>query len=468
MRSTLTILIMLALPVLTFAQAPDTLWTRTFGGSLPDKCYSVLQTPDGGYILGGYTRSYGAGLSDSWLIQTNANGDYLWSNTFGGSNTDICRSVQQTLDGGYILGGYTNSFGTGFSGFRMMKTDNLGDSLWSRTFGGADYEKCHSIQQSTDSGYILGGTTESFGAGGVDFWLVKTNASGDTLWTRTFGGSSDDHCYSIQQTTDGGYILGGYTESYGAGSADFWLVKTDAGGTEEWSYTYGGSGGEECNSVQQTEDGGYVLGGMTESYGEGGYDFWLVKTDANGDTLWTRTFGGSEGEGCYSVRQTADGGYILGGYTESFGAGSSDLWVVKTEANGDSLWNRTFGGSEWDACYSVQQTLDGGYILGGYTQSYGAGIGDFWLVKMGPERPYHVTVYPDTNTDNPVIRWVAPYECDYLIYSTTNPNHDGSPPGPDWTPEVTLPSVPAGPAEWEDVDALDESYRNYVVVTSCP
>ncbi len=381
-----------------FAQPPDSLWSRTYGGSSTDRCYSVQQTTDGGYILGGDTYSYGAGSYDFWLVKTNANGDSLWSRTFGGSDNDRCYSVQQTTDGGYILGGLTYSYGAGQADIWLVKTDANGDTTWTRTFGGSNWDYCYSVQQTSDGGYVLGGKTDSYGAGSEDFWLVKTDANGDTLWTRTFGGSGSDPCHSVQQTTDGGYILGGFTGSYGAGSFDFWLVKTDVSGTEEWRSTFGGSSSEACYSVQQTSDGGYILGGKTDSYGAGGSDFWLVKTDANGDSLWSRTFGGSSFDECWSVQQTTDGGYILGGFTESYGAGNYDFWLVGADANGDSLWSHPFGGSDYDFCQSVQQTTDGDYILGGITSSYGAGSNDFWLVKTAFSSPF-ITSITDVGND---------------------------------------------------------------------
>ena len=364
---------------------PDSLWSRTFGGSSMDECYSVHQISDGSYILGGYTGSYGAGNRDFWLLKTDADGDSLWTRTFGGMYQDECRSIQQTTDGGYILGGFTYSYGAGSTDFWLLKTDTSGALEWSYTFGGGSLEICYSVQQTTDGGYILGGYTNSFGAGGYDFWFVKTYPGGTEQWSRTFGGSDDDVCWSIQQTSDGGYILGGYTASFGAGSTDFWLVKMDANGAEEWRRTFGGSDEDVCFSVQQTTDGGYILGGYTVPYGVGFSDFWLVKTDASGIEEWNRTFGGSSSEACLSVQQTSDGGYILGGYAASYGAGNADFWLVRADANGDSLWSRTFGGSGQDECRSVQQTTDGGYILGGNTSSYGAGSWDFWLVKTGPD-----------------------------------------------------------------------------------
>ncbi|MFH1009998.1 MAG: T9SS type A sorting domain-containing protein [bacterium] len=376
--------VLLMLPMAAFAQPPDSLWSRTFGGSNGEACESVWQTSDGGYIMAGLTYSFGAGNSDFWLVKTNADGHGLWSRTFGGASYDYCFSVQQTPDGGYILAGYTESFGAGGTDFWLVKTNANGDSLWSRTFGGASNEQCRSFQQTSEGGYILAGYTYSFGSGLTDFYLVCTDANGNQLWSRTFGTGGYEECESVQQTSDGGYILGGLT---GVSSWDFWLVKTNANGDSVWSRTFGGSGGDQCESVQQTSDGGYILGGMTTSFGAGVGDVWLVKTDANGNQLWSRTFGGSYWDGCESILETPDGGYILGGFNDSFGSGNRDAWLIKVSAYGDSLWSRTFGGYNVDACRSVQRTADGGYILGGSTSSYGSGADDFWLVKTGAESP---------------------------------------------------------------------------------
>ncbi len=367
-----------------YTQPPDSLWSRTFGGSNVDIANGIQQTSDGGYILAGYTESFGAVNGDFWLVKTDANGDSLWSRTFGGSLEDRCESVRHTSDGGYILAGRTASFGAGDFDSWLVKTDENGDSLWSRTFGGSSSDVCKSIQQTSDGGYILGGLTWSSGAGLSDFWLVKTDAIGDSLWSRTFGGSSYDICYSALQTSDGGYILAGLTDSFGAGLYDFWLVKTDQNGDSLWSRTFGGYHQERCFSVQQTPDGGYILAGLTYSFGFGTpshCQLWLIKTDSLGSQLWTRTYGGIYTESGYSVQQTSDGGYMLAGHTRSFGAGLYDFWLVKTNSDGDSLWTRTFGGIDLDYCTSAQQTSDGGYILAGRTESFGAGNYDFWLVR---------------------------------------------------------------------------------------
>jgi len=189
----------------------------------------------------------------------------------------------------------------------------------------------------------------------------------DTLWTATFGGNSDDYGQSVQQTSDGGYILGGYTNSFGAGNWDMYLVKTDSLGIMEWDTTFGGSSIDRCHSVQQTSDGGYILGGYTMSFGN---DMYLVKTDSQGHLEWQQTFGGNQTDHCRSVQQTSDGGYILGGYTLSFGAGVYDMYLVKTDPTGNLEWQQSFGGYSNDYGRSVQQTSDGGYILGGYTGSF--------------------------------------------------------------------------------------------------
>ena len=204
----------------------------------------------------------------------------------------------------------------------------------------------------------------------------------EEAWNQTFGGTFDDEAWSVQQTEDGGYILAGQTWSYGAGGCDVWLIKTDPNGSELWNKTFGGSSPDYAYSIDQTEDGGYILAGYTESFGAGGFDVWLIKTDTNGYELWNKTFGGgTSNEMARAVQQTTDGGYILAGYKGSNGLESLDVWLIKTDTNGYELWNKTIGGSDKDYATSAQQTTDGGYILAGKTMSYGAGYTNVWLIK---------------------------------------------------------------------------------------
>ncbi len=304
-----------------------------------------------------------------------------WNKTFGGTSWDRASSVQQTSDGGYILVGYTSSYGAGNEDFWLVKTDSGGIKEWDKTFGDGGRDLAASVQQTSDGGYILAGLTDSYGAGSYDAWLVKTDSSGNKQWDKTFGESSCDVAYAVQQTSNGGYILAGSTSSYGAGNEDFWLVKTDSDGNKEWDKTFGGGGRDSASSVQQTSDGGYILAGSTGSYGAGNYDFWIVKTDSNGIKEWDNNFGGTDYDGAYAVQKTSDGGYILAGYAESYGAGNGDVHIVKTDSNGNKEWNKTFGGHSWGSASSVQQTSDGGFIIAGYTRLYGAGLDDFWLIK---------------------------------------------------------------------------------------
>jgi hypothetical protein len=370
----------------TLTQAPDTAWTKTFGGSSDDYGISVQQTSDGGYIIAGWTESFGAGSRDVYLIKTDANGDTLFTKTFGGTGDDWGESVQQTSDGGYIIAGATKSFGANRAVY-LIKTDANGNTLYTKTFGGSGNDWGSSVQQTSDGGYIITGYTTSFGAFWSDVYLIKTDANGDTLFTKTIGGSNTDVGYSVQQTSDGGYIITGYTYSFGAGYDDVYLIKTDANGDTLFTKTFGGSGSEYGNSVQQTSDGGYIIAGWTASFGAGSDDIYLIKTDANGDTLFTKTFGGSSIDWGYSVQQTSDGGYIIAGRTKSFGAGNNDVYLIKTDANGNTLFTKTFGRSGDDVGFSVQQTSDGGYIITGYTESFGAVYGDVYLIKLKPENP---------------------------------------------------------------------------------
>jgi len=250
-------------------------------------------------------------------------------------------------------------------------------------FGGSGNDAAYSVEQTTDGGYIIAGVITTFYGGGGDFYLIKTDASGNEEWEKTFGGSGDDAAHSVQQTTDGGYIVAGMTTSYGAGGADIYLVKTDALGNTEWEKTIGGSDDDLAYSVEQTTGGGYIIAGQRANYSVGWYYVYLVKTDALGNMEWEKTFGGSGYNDAYSVEQTTDGGYIVAAMTTSYGAGGMDFYLVKTDASGNTEWEKTIGGSDDDYAWSVEQTIDGGYIVVGDTRSYGAGEEDVYLVKVG-------------------------------------------------------------------------------------
>jgi len=298
-----------------------------------------------------------------------------WNKTFGGTEYDVGNSVQQTTDGGYIITGSTHSFGA--FGVWLIKTDSNGDEEWNKTFGGL-FLYGYSVQQTTDGGYIITGYTEY-----AYVWLIKTDSNGDEEWNKTFGGDWPNfaEAYSVQQTTDEGYIITGCKVQ--DDDFDVWLIKTDSNGNEEWNKTFDGTCFDFGRSVQQTTDEGYIITGTTCLCDNGCREVWLIKTDSNGDEEWNKTFGGIDDDYGRSVQQTTDGGYIITGETESYGAGSNDVWLIKTDSNGDEEWNKTFGGIDDDYGMSVQQTTDEGYIITGFT-SYGAGSYDVWLIKIAP------------------------------------------------------------------------------------
>ncbi len=345
---------------------------KTYGGGTQENFgSSVHQTTDGGYIFVGSTNNYGAGQTDVYLIKTDSLGDTLWNRTYYGGNSCMGVDVKQTTDGGYIIVGTNDDV-------YLIKTDSIGDTLWSKTFGGVNSAQGNSVQQTTDGGYIIVGYTHSFPTTGSSIYLIKTNAVGDTLVTKSYHTSNYDEGLSIQQTNDGGFIIVGKTGF----SPHVYLIKINSIFDTAWTKIYGGSSWDYANSVKQTSDGGFIIVGNTLSFGAGGGDVYLIKTDALGDTLFTKTFGGNNNDEGESVQQTKDRGYIIVGWTTSFGAGQSDVYLIKTDSLGDTLWTRTYGGTEQDYGYSVQQTVDGGYVVVGMTKSFRAGSqGDIYLLK---------------------------------------------------------------------------------------
>ena len=306
-------------------------FAKTYGVRGWDVAYSVRQTSDSGYILVGRT------AGDVLLIKTDAKGNIQWAKAYGGKNVVDARFFQQTSDGGYIVAGYTNSFGAGELDIFLIKTDAKGNIQWAKTYGGTDSDEAYFVQQTSDGGYIVAGETNSFGMGGYDIFLIKTDAKGNIQWAKTYGGTGSEGASSIRQTADGGYIVVGYTTSFGAGKGDIFLIKTDAKGNIQWAKTYGGTDDDFAYSVQQTSDGGYIVAGYTASFGAGDWNIFLIKTDAKGNIQWAKTYGETDmlDRGIPSVQQTSDGGYILAGTTISFGAGGADIFLIKTNARGN-------------------------------------------------------------------------------------------------------------------------------------
>jgi uncharacterized delta-60 repeat protein len=415
--------------------APTIEWEKCFGGSEDDELKSVKQTSDGGYIAAGYSRSADGDLSqnhggfDAWVIKLKDDGTLEWQRALGGSGHDEANSVQQTKDGGYIVAGGSDSKDGDVSGnhgdkdYWVIKLTPVGEIEWQKSLGGSGDDFAWSVQQTVGEGYVALGRADSKDGdvsenhGDWDFWVVKLEPSGDLEWQKSFGGSRSERALSIRQTKDGGYVLAGSTLSGDGdvskthGSEEFWVVKLSADGTLEWEKCLGGSRAEIAHSIQQTSDGGYIVAGTSNSNdgdvsgNHGGenfkgimmypQDFWVVKLNADGAIEWQRMLGGTQDDWGRSVQQTADGGYIVAGYSRSKDGDVTenhrftDFWIVRLKPDGTLDWQKSLGGSYDDQAYDISQTNGGGYIVVGYSSSSDGDIsnGEYggrnaWIVKL--------------------------------------------------------------------------------------
>jgi len=305
-----------------------------------------------------------------------------WALTMGGLAEDELYSAQRTNDGNIILAGETYSFGTGSYNGWCVKLDASGNVLWQKLYGGAGYDSALAVRATSDGGYVLAGHTSSFGAGNRDAWIVKLDASGNAVWQKAYGGASAEYAYAIRETPDGGYILAGVTFSFGAGGEDAWCLRLDASGNVVWQKTYGGANSDSFWDVQLTADGGYIVTGDTRSYGAGSVEAWCIKLDGSGNVQWQKTYGGASIENGKRVFVTADGGYLVCGETISFGLGDCDFWCLKLDVYGNIQWQKAYGGIDAEYFDGADMTSDGGCVLAGRTKSFGAGSTDAWCVKL--------------------------------------------------------------------------------------
>lgn len=376
----LLLICLISLPIITAFGEESAMWTETYGGSENDVCTSMIKTDDGGFALVGYTYSFGIADSEIWLVKINVNGSMEWNKTYGTSGYETARDLILT-DDGYIILGETTSFGAGENDVWLIKTDLSGNMQWNETYGGIGGDRGWKIIQTSDNGYVIAGFTTSFGAGGNDYWLFKIDSFGIVQLNLTFGGTEDDRCRDIIPTTDNGFLLTGWSNSYSEGDIDYWIVKTDSNGEHEWNQTFGGIEAERGLASICTNDGGYLTMGNTASFGNGETDYYLVKSDNFGNLIWNQTYGGAAAETPTSIIEAIDGGYAVAGRTYSFGAGDSDIWLLKTDSVGMMLFNQTYGGEMSDTSQTLIQTSDGGYAIAGSTVSFGEGENDFWVIK---------------------------------------------------------------------------------------
>ncbi|MBC8045856.1 MAG: hypothetical protein H7Y00_03625, partial [Fimbriimonadaceae bacterium] len=423
----------------SFSQtAPEIEWQNTIGGASSDILTSIQQTSDNGYIAGGYSYSghsgdkseSSKGGADYWIIKLDVSGNIQWQKTIGGSNNEDIYSLQQTPDNGYLLGGWSTS---GISGDKteaniggadiwIVKLDSTGNIMWQNSIGGTGNDYINYIEPTPDNGYIVAANSNS-GIGGdkteihygfSDYWVIKLDSAGNMVWQNTIGGDKDDYLRSIKYTEDGGYFLGGYSMSTISGEKtaskiglyDYWIMKLDSLGNILWQKTIGGGVNDEITSMIETYDHNYILAGVSNSgitgnkteASRGEYDYWIVKVDTAGNILWQKTIGGNEYDILLSIDKTSDCNYILGGYSESSisgektqpNSGLEDYWLIKIDESGNIIWQSTIGGSGSDYLWSLKNTFDGGYIAGGYSSSgisgdkseANIGFTDYWIIKL--------------------------------------------------------------------------------------
>lgn len=369
----------LAIVVLGAATLSQGAWHRTYGGQSADIGRCVRQTPDAGYVLAGHTRSRGAGGDDVWLIRTDSAGDTLWSRTFGDTLDDYADEVEQTLDGGYILVGSSLVEGRSFD-IRVIKTDAAGSEEWHRTYGGEGLDEGRAVEQTIDGGFVIAGGTTSPDSMGFDACLIKLDAAGEQVWFRRYGTNRADYAQDVKQTVDGKYVAAGATRDRKA-----WLFKTDAEGGLVWDTAFGGANDSKQDracAVHQTPDGGYIVGAtkipLDAHYNKS--DFWLIKTDAHGNEEWNTVIGDrwASHDYAYDAIRTSDGGYAITGHTQPNNVSDGSVWLVRTDAGGSVLIDTNLYAAT--SAYSLVETRDGAYALLGVNAFDSSGI-DIVLIK---------------------------------------------------------------------------------------
>ena len=375
--------VMLTAALLFGAASGQGSFVEVLGGPALDRGVNASPVRNGGYVAVGVTRSFGQGGDDVYLVRTDAAGAPLWTKAIGGASDDSGWSVHELADG-FIVGGYTRSAGAGGFDFYLVRTDLGGDVQWSRTYGGPGDDYCWALLPIRGGGFLLAGETASQGAGEEDFLVIETDAAGVELWSRTYGGKKGDRCFSVAPADDGGYVLAGQTYSRGAGDRDVLVVKIKANGDPEWSRAFGGAASDVGHCVTRSAGNSFLVTGYTTSFATSGDDPYLVKIDSRGNVLWTRVIPMDGVNHTLTGDRATDGGYFLVGFTDYPSTGRTAALVVKTDGDGQLQWSRevlpTIIGESFG--YGVRATADGGCVFTGHTTVGSAGKRDLLLVKV--------------------------------------------------------------------------------------
>jgi hypothetical protein len=370
------IFLIIAFNLTIYISNAQIIFEKTFGTNNHEKGISMQQTATEGYVIAGNTDN--SGTADFFVVMTKFNGDTLWAKTYGSSGDDFLTSIKPLAAGGYILSGYSNGIaGNGYDVI-LARIGEDGNLIWSKSYGGTGDDKATDVIQNTNMQFVVTGSTNSFGAGNLDVYLLATDCTGNFLWSNSFGGPSEDFGNSIASTSDSGYFITGSTKSFGT-NTDAYLIKTDNTGNKIWTKAIGGNNTDYANSGIQTSDGGFVFTGISYSWGTGTGDMYVVKMDSLGQVFWTEITGGADEDRGNSIIESNDGNYVIAGETNSY-TFTSDLYLVKLSSSGDNIWSRVFGGPGIETGKNIIQTADGGYAIAGSTSNAGSGL-DLYLVK---------------------------------------------------------------------------------------
>ena len=363
------------------ASSQSIVFNRTY--SCPEYNYgrSAVETPDGGFLAVGASSNPSAGNTDVYLLHTDSAGNVLWEKRYGGTGIDFGTSLEMTSDSGFIVAGYTSSYGAGTYDLYLLRLNQSGDTLWTKTFGGTDWDFAWSVQQTADKGFVVVGETNSSGAGNIDVFLVKTDSTGQTQWTKTYGGTDEDAGHFVRECITGGYIITGYTKSFGNGNDDVYLIRTNDNGDTLWTKTFGTDSSDQGYCVQSLADSTFIIAGYAGHGVNGSEDGYIIKTDSLGNSLWTRLYDiDSLNDRLNYVIPTYDNGYMFTGKMQSnlYGLGGSDLYILKTDLGGFYAGSKVFGYKNNDEGFSVRATKDHGYIVCGIFSSI---LSDLYLIK---------------------------------------------------------------------------------------
>ncbi|MBI4242455.1 MAG: hypothetical protein HY606_00020 [Planctomycetes bacterium] len=357
------------------SEASTTYWAKTYGGSGFEFNPKIAKTNDGQFIIA-VDGSFGLN-GDFWVFKIDDKGSIIWQKSYGGTSYENIRDISVTEDNGCMLVGSTESFGAGNEDFWILKLNSSGAIEWQRAIGGVNDDRAMSVATTSD-GYIVAGYTYSFGNGWTDYFVVKLSKSGDVQWQKSYGGDGHDNAKSVVETGNGSFLVIGISSSFSIANA-MWIIEIDASGSILWQKTY--TEVYEVNYAIRTSDGNYLVAGFMYETGAG-WDSVLVKFDANGLIIWQRKYGASGTEQAESVVETSDGGYLLVGRTDSFGFGGDDISVIKLQSDGSISWQKAFGGSRLDFGHSILQLDDGKIMMTGTTSSFGTIIAnDVIIIK---------------------------------------------------------------------------------------